>query len=642
MNINEKTEWTDNVSMLMRSDKVEGGRSGAANTQAVQLANRTRWLKAQIESVKDGREHTFYTSESDPDGTIAGMGGTEEGDLFRVSLGPDSDGAFTYYWHLNGQAVKDTTLPSTAAVENLIPLNRQAKYLVAEQGAGRFPFAEDFDEIGLDKSNNVMWAFRGRQYYNYMDCVYRNIDVSELKINGRLINSDGFFEKEDKEKLTRLSRLSEVVNPDDFPLNSTAWTVLDKNRNIIFRVEDYWAALTNIDVLSQKVEQLEELMGEQKENPLIPFTETDVSGKSQICVYNRESGKQMRITDGDSNEASPRPDGPDRIVWISDREDSPPGGMFYAAYPDFEEHAYIARKKIVGWGHSFIGNGAFLKRIYELTGLPTYNFGISGQFSTGIAARQGGSPAYYTPVDGVIPASGAVNLSPSVAGPMHGFAAATPLKTNFYGVDGVFTWDGTNAVFTRDTAGNAVPVPVAAPLYVYPITTINVLGSIPKDTLFEQHDECINIFWIGRNNVDQPDVIMENLSGMVEYVKNIGQKIVILAEFNSSGEPLGSLGFNRVMELNRRYKEKYPDFYCEIDGVDIRQNFINHHNPASDDDVADIAAGLTPRSLRYDSLHPSQQINGNGASLTPELALDYGANVNAKFVHQFLLKKGWV
>ncbi|PLL79858.1 hypothetical protein CWN62_12520, partial [Klebsiella pneumoniae] len=155
MNINEKTEWTDNVSMLMRSDKVEGGRSGAANTQAEQLANRTRWLKAQIESVKDGREHTFYTSESDPDGTIAGMGGTEEGDLFRVSLGPDSDGAFTYYWHLNGQAVKDATLPSAAAVENLIPLNRQAKYLVAEQGAGSFPFAEEFDEIGLDKFNNI-------------------------------------------------------------------------------------------------------------------------------------------------------------------------------------------------------------------------------------------------------------------------------------------------------------------------------------------------------------------------------------------------------------------------------------------------------------------------------------------------------
>ncbi|MGI4642870.1 SGNH/GDSL hydrolase family protein, partial [Klebsiella pneumoniae] len=139
MNINEKLQWEDNVKLLTRQEKVEGGSAGAANVQAVQLANRTRWLKAQIESVKDGREHTFYISESDPDGTLAGIAGTREGDLFRVSLGPDSEGAFTYYWNLNGQAVKDATLPSAAAVENLIPLNRQAKYLVAEQGAGSFP-----------------------------------------------------------------------------------------------------------------------------------------------------------------------------------------------------------------------------------------------------------------------------------------------------------------------------------------------------------------------------------------------------------------------------------------------------------------------------------------------------------------------
>ncbi|MCP6286024.1 hypothetical protein NL472_27625, partial [Klebsiella pneumoniae] len=99
---------------------------------------------------------------------------------------------------------------------------------------------------------------------------------------------------------------------------------------------------------------------------------------------------------------------------------------------------------------------------------------------------------------------------------------------------------------------------------------------------------------------------------------------------------------NQMTELNRRYKEKYPDFYCEINGVDILQNFINNANPASPDDMSDVAAGLTPRSLRYDNLHPSQQTTGNGGSLTPEFALDYGANVNANFVHQFLINKGWL
>jgi hypothetical protein len=42
MNISEKPQWENNVSMLTRLDKVEGGRDGAANIQAKQLANRTR------------------------------------------------------------------------------------------------------------------------------------------------------------------------------------------------------------------------------------------------------------------------------------------------------------------------------------------------------------------------------------------------------------------------------------------------------------------------------------------------------------------------------------------------------------------------------------------------------------------------
>ncbi|MEX9822874.1 hypothetical protein [Raoultella planticola] len=719
MNINEKLQWEENVKLLTRLEKVEGGRSGAANTQAEQLANRTRWLKAQIESVKDGREHTFYTSESDPDGTIAGMGGTEEGDLFRVSLGPDSDGAFAYYWHLNGQAVKDTTLPSAAAVENLIPLNRQAKYLVAKQGAGSFPFAEEYDEIGLDKFNNIihrwkgmnfttllnwffpyvetkllnlngkpvtdenlldapdrnnlstlsgvrkfenkntaqempfaepfdevskdsennlMWAFRGRKYFNYMDCVYRDIDVRKLTLNGVLIDVDGFFDSGDKENLTRFSRSSEMIDADAFPFNPTAWTVFDKNRNVIFRVEDYWAALARLDALNQKVEQ----MGEQKENPLLPFTETDAAGKSQVSVFNRETGQQTRITDGDSNETAPRQDGENRVVWQSDRSDNAPGGLFFARLPDLKPRAYIARKKIVGWGHSFINNGAFLNRLHALTGLPVYNFGLAGQTSDAIAARQGGAPAYYAPVGGVIPAAGAVTLTPAVPGPCRSLAAPVDLSCRLAGVDGTFSWDGTNAKFTRKSAGEAVHVAVLAPLYVYPVTTVNVSGSIPAGTLYEQHDECINIFWIARNSLNQTDLNFNSMVSMVEYVKNFGKEIAILADFNSAAEPVGSAGYNQMMDINSRWQDKYPEFYCEVGGVDIRENFINHANPASSGDMEDVAAGLTPRSLRYDSLHPSQQINGNGGSLTPELALDYGANVNAVFTRDFLTQKGWL
>ncbi|MEX9826854.1 hypothetical protein [Raoultella planticola] len=538
--------------------------------------------------------------------------------------------------NLNGMAVSDRNILEEEDKENIEVLSQARLFKVMD--SENYPFAESFDYIAKDSMENMMWAFRGNAYFNYMKCFYSEINVSKLSVNGVSLDVNAILPTETAQNLTRLSHASEFQDSSAFPFNPTAWTVFDKNRDVIFRVEDYWKALDRIDVLSQKVEQ----MGEQKENPLLPFTETDAAGKSQISVFNRETGQQTRITAGDSNETAPRQDGENRVVWQSDRGDNAPGGLFFASLPDLKPRAYIARKKIVGWGHSFINNGAYLNRLHALTGLPTYNFGLAGQTSDAIAARQGGAPAYYAPVGGVIPAAGAVTLTPAVPGPCRSLAAPVNLSCRLAGVDGTFAWDGTNATFTRQAAGNAVALAVLVPLYVYPITRVNVSGSIPAGTLYEEHDECINLFWLGRNNLSQTDLIMQNLDGCVNYLKPRGQKLLILAEFNSSAEPAGSTGFNQMTELNHRYQDKYPDFYCGIGNVDIRQNFINNANPASAGDMEDVASGLTPRSLRYDPLHPSQQINGNGGSLTPELALDYGANVNATFTRDVFNNKGWL
>ncbi|VED90876.1 Uncharacterised protein [Klebsiella pneumoniae] len=106
-----------------------------------------------------------------------------------------------------------------------------------------------------------------------------------------------------------------------------------------------------------------------------------------------------------------------------------------------------------GWGDSFMENPVFMNTLHALTGLPAYNFGKSGLRSTAVAARQGGDPFYCMPVDGVIPASGTVNLIPNVPGP-HASAsngAMASIKCQLAGVDGTFNWDGMQASFTRDT-----------------------------------------------------------------------------------------------------------------------------------------------------------------------------------------------
>lgn len=50
----ESNEWTQGVYQLETSDPVLGGPEGIDNLQAKQLANRTKWLKDQIEKVIDG------------------------------------------------------------------------------------------------------------------------------------------------------------------------------------------------------------------------------------------------------------------------------------------------------------------------------------------------------------------------------------------------------------------------------------------------------------------------------------------------------------------------------------------------------------------------------------------------------------
>ncbi|PRD12327.1 hypothetical protein CQW29_27140, partial [Pantoea coffeiphila] len=176
MNINEQVKWESDVKLLTRQEKVEGGASGAANTQASQLGNRTQWLKAQIESVRDYREHTFYKTDEDPDGTIAGMAATSEGELFRVSQGPDSDAAFIYYWHKNGEPVEDATLAGAGAVSNLLPLNKST---VFSSGEG-YPFADDFHEVSVDSENNIISYWKGMNFVTFLNWLFPSIETDKL------------------------------------------------------------------------------------------------------------------------------------------------------------------------------------------------------------------------------------------------------------------------------------------------------------------------------------------------------------------------------------------------------------------------------------------------------------------------------
>lgn len=53
-NLTEKEQWEDGVYQIEKTDPVVGGPEGLSNRQGLQLANRTRWLKARIDGLLDG------------------------------------------------------------------------------------------------------------------------------------------------------------------------------------------------------------------------------------------------------------------------------------------------------------------------------------------------------------------------------------------------------------------------------------------------------------------------------------------------------------------------------------------------------------------------------------------------------------
>ncbi|EGM2029281.1 tail fiber protein [Salmonella enterica] len=71
--LTEITQWEDDIYQLETSDPVVGGSDGVSNKPQKQLANRTQWLKQQLESTSDAlAEHA--KSRNHPDASLTAKG----------------------------------------------------------------------------------------------------------------------------------------------------------------------------------------------------------------------------------------------------------------------------------------------------------------------------------------------------------------------------------------------------------------------------------------------------------------------------------------------------------------------------------------------------------------------------------------
>ncbi|MBE4996898.1 hypothetical protein [Klebsiella pneumoniae] len=427
------------------------------------------------------------------------------------------------------------------------------------------------------------------------------IDTSELSINGVRAPLD-------------------YLNPDEYSRSPYAEAVVDKNLRIMQYTDDDGHVVIAGTLI----------------NPESPASDSyEVYADAGKLYRINKTTSDRELIDSNTNNSNVQ-NAPEIFTFDSNRDDTVIGNKWFSAYSPYKPAAYFGRRAIVGFGHSFMANPRFLRTLSDLTGLPTYNFGRSGGLSRTVALREGAYTVSYAPVGGSIPASGSVALTPADPGVLQvvdNAAVSETVRGNLAGVDGTLAWDGTTLTFTRDASGSAVAVPAATPFIYYPYT-IDSTNTVASGVRYDAHGDAINLLWLGRNNATKQGQILSDARAIIAHLTAHHKRFVILPEFQMSSETKSTYGNGNILWLNRELKKLAPDNYCEIDGVDLLANFNAHYNPAYAQDVAAIANGITPTSLRQDSLHPSQTLQAN--------ALYIGADVNAQFVYQFLLKKGWL
>ena len=62
--ITEQQQWEEDIYLIEKQDKVLGGELGVINIQAKQLANRTKYLKGQVDTIN--QDHTGYAPKASP------------------------------------------------------------------------------------------------------------------------------------------------------------------------------------------------------------------------------------------------------------------------------------------------------------------------------------------------------------------------------------------------------------------------------------------------------------------------------------------------------------------------------------------------------------------------------------------------
>lgn len=262
--------------------------------------------------------------------------------------------------------------------------------------------------------------------------------------------------------------------------------------------------------------------------------------------------------------------------------------------------AGIPTNDLVAWGDSFMtrnnGGGTYPQQIADALGVSVANFGIGGQTSAQITARQGAIQTALTVTGNSIPTSGAVSVT-AITNRLLSTPATTVVTRTLTGyLNGVHgtlecvesgDGDASDAYsFTRTTtSGSTTSSPAASPFY--------------PDV---RHTQRINLIAIGRNDVGNLSDIQSRIAAIVASLGH--NKYLVIGVTNASTEPSGSAGHTQVVALNNALAATYGARFVDIRTFAIEEGLAAAGITPSAQDLTDIANDVPPDSLRDDNLHP--------------------------------------
>lgn len=209
-----------------------------------------------------------------------------------------------------------------------------------------------------------------------------------------------------------------------------------------------------------------------------------------------------------------------------------------------------------------------------------FNRGIGGQTSTQIAARQGGRDIVVTVSGNSIPASGGIAVTAKSINVLFEAGAYTgTIKGTIAGIPGTMSTNASGDwTFTRTSAGSITAAP-AGSLFV-----------IDDAVAFRGYTHWIEA---GRNNIPDVATILSDIAAMVAYIGHGRYRVLSILPSTGDGPTILDAIDAANAALKATYGARYVDTLAALKAA----------NDGSPDDLADIAARYTPRSLRSDNLH---------------------------------------